>query len=342
MKMKAVRFLGLHDVKIVDDMPIPVPTGEQVLIKVAGAGVCHSDLHVIDDGIVPGPFTLGHENAGYVEAMGESVTGFKKGDAVVVYGPWGCGHCKPCKQSSENYCDNHASQAAGGGLGLDGGMAEYMLVPSSRLLVPIGDLDPAIAAPITDAALTPYSAIKRSLHKLSPDSYVVVIGIGGLGHTALQILKAISSATIIACDITQDKLDFAKKMGATYTVNSADKDAAEQIVKITGAKKAIAVLDFVGATSTIELGAKVVGLNGDLTIIGLSGGNYPFGFGRVPFGVNVSIPYWGSEVELMEVIELARQGHIHIEVEKFPLDQALEVYDKMRKGELKGRAVLIP
>lgn len=340
--MRAVRFFGLHDVRIVDDMPIPVPTGEEVLIKIAAAGVCHSDLHVIDDGIVPGPFTLGHENAGYVEAMGESVKGFAKGDAVVVYGPWGCGHCKPCKQSSENYCDNHASQAAGGGLGLDGGMAEYMLVPSSRLLVPIQDLDPVLAAPITDAALTPYSAIKRSLPKLTPDQYVVVIGIGGLGHTALQILKAVTSATVIACDITPDKLDFAKEMGATYVINSTDADAAEQIVKITGIKKAITVLDFVGATSTIALGAKVVSQNGDLTIIGLAGGNYPIGFGTIPFGVNVSIPYWGTEVELMEVVELARQGHIHIEVEQYRLDQALEVYDKMRKGELKGRAVLIP
>ncbi|MGL4585448.1 MAG: NAD(P)-dependent alcohol dehydrogenase [Flavobacterium sp.] len=340
--MKAVRFLGLNEVQIVDNMPIPVPQGDEVLIKIAAAGVCHSDLHVIDDGIVPGPFTLGHENAGYVEAMGESVKGFEKGDAVVVYGPWGCGHCKPCRQSSENYCDNHADQPAGGGLGLNGGMAEYMLVPSSRLLVHIHDLDPVMAAPITDAALTPYSAIKRSLPKLTPEQYVVVIGIGGLGHTALQILKAVTCATVIACDITTDKLDFAKKMGASYVINSTDADAAEQIVKITGVKKAIAVFDFVGATSTIALGAKVVSLNGDLTIIGLSGGAYPFGFGKVPFGVNVSIPYWGSEVELMEVIDLAKNGHIHIEVEKYRLDQALEVYDKMRKGELKGRAVLIP
>lgn len=341
--MRAVRYFGLNDVRIVEDMKKPIPTGDQVLIKIAGAGVCHSDLHVIDDGIVPNaPFTLGHENAGYVEEIGESVKSFKKGDAVLVYGPWGCGHCKPCKESSENYCDNQSIQAAGGGLGLDGGMAEYMLVPSDRLLVPIGDLDPVIAAPITDAALTPYSAIKRSIHKLTPEEFVVVIGIGGLGHTALQILKAVCGSRIIACDITEEKMEFAKKMGAEFTINSSDEDAAEQIVKITGIKKAKVVLDFVGATSTMELGAKVVSLNGDLTIIGLSGGHYPIAFGTVPLGANVSIPYWGSEVELIEVIALARQGKINIEVETYPLDQALEVYDKMRKGQLKGRAVLIP
>lgn len=341
--MKAVRFFGKNDVRIVEDLDKPVPKGDQVLIKIAGAGVCHSDLHVIDDGIInTGGFTLGHENAGYVEDLGPDVKGFKKGDAVLVYGPWGCGHCKPCQQSFENYCDHQAEQAFGGGLGFDGGMADYMLVPSSRLLVPLHDLDPVTAAPLTDAALTPYAAIKRSLDKLTADEFVVVIGVGGLGHVAIQILAAISGATIIACDITSEKLSFAQELGAAHVVNSTDKDAAEQITKITGVKKAKVVLDFVGATPTINLGAKVVSLDGDLTIVGLGGGNFPFTFGSVPLGINMSMPYWGSRSELMEVIGLARQGKIHIEVEQFPMTQALDVYEKMRKGQLKGRAVLVP
>lgn len=340
--MKAVRYLGVNDVKIVNDLVKPKPSGDQVLIKIAGAGVCHSDLHVIDHGTVAGPFTLGHENAGYIEEVGESVSGYKKGDAVLVYGPWGCGHCKPCQQSFENYCDHQSERAFGGGLGLDGGMAEYMLVPSSRLLVPIYDLDPVLAAPLTDAALTPYSAIKRSLNKLTPDEYVVVMGIGGLGHTALQILKATTGATVIACDISDDKLNFAKQLGATYVINSKDTDAAEQIKKITGIKKAKVVLDFVGAPSTMELGAQVVSLNGDLTIVGLGGGSLSVASGKIPFGATVTMPYWGSQAELVEVVALARQGKIQIEIEKFPMDRVLEVYDKMRNGQLKGRAVLIP
>lgn len=341
--MKAVRFFGVKDVRIVHDMEKPVPTGDQVLVKIAGAGVCHSDLHVIDDGIIQsGPFTLGHENAGYVEELGPNVQGFKKGDAVLVYGPWGCGHCKPCLQSSENYCDHYGEQAPGGGLGLDGGMADYMLVPSSRLLVPIFDLDPVIAAPLTDAALTPYSAIRRSLPKLTADEYVVVMGIGGLGHIAIQILAATSGAEIIACDITQEKLDFAKQLGAKHVVNSKDADAAEQILKITGVKKAKVVLDFVGATPTIDVGVKVVSLNGDHTVVGLGGGSHPFQFGKVTLGVNMSMPYWGSKTELMEVVGLARQGKIHVEIEKFPMEQILDVYDRMRQGKLKGRAVLVP
>ncbi|GGH61230.1 propanol-preferring alcohol dehydrogenase [Filimonas zeae] len=342
--MKAVRYFGHKDVRIVHDLEKPTPTGDQVLVKIAGAGVCHSDLHIIDEGTIPpgNTFTLGHENAGYIEAVGPNVTGFNTGDAVLVYGPWGCGHCKPCLQSHENYCDHQAEQAYGGGLGLDGGMADYMLVPHSRLLVHIHDLDPVIAAPLTDAALTPYSAIKRSAHKLTPDEFVVVIGVGGLGHIAIQLLKATSGATIIACDVTPEKLEFAKSLGAAYAINSRDADAAEQIKKITGVKKAKVILDFVGATPTVTLGAQVVSLNGDQTIVGLGGANYPFTPGKVTFGVNMSMPYWGSKAELEEVIGLARQGKIHVEIEQFPMDQILEVYDRMRAGKLKGRAVLVP
>lgn len=341
--MKAVRFFGTNDVRIVNDLEKPSPKGDEVLLKIGGAGVCHSDLHIIDEGIVSGvTFTLGHENAGWIEEIGDDVKGFKKGDAVLVYGPWGCGHCKPCQHSNENYCDHQSEMAYGGGLGLNGGMAEYMLVPSSRLLVPIHDLDPVVAAPLTDAALTPYSAIKRSLPKLMPDEYVVVIGVGGLGHVALQILSEMCSSAIIACDITQERLEFAKKLGAAHVVNSMDKDAAEQIRNITGIKKAKVVIDFVGASSTIDLGTKIVGLDGDLTIVGLGGGKYEYNMNVLPFGVSMTNPYWGSRIELMEVIGLALQKKIKIEIQKFKLDEAVEVYDKLRKGQIKGRAVLVP
>jgi propanol-preferring alcohol dehydrogenase len=174
------------------------------------------------------------------------------------------------------------------------------------------------------------------------DEYVVVVGVGGLGHVAIQILREISGAEIIACDVTEDKLAFAKELGAQYTVNSKDADAADQILKITGIKKAKVVLDFVGATSTIELGTIVIGMDGDLTIVGLGGGYYQYSMNGLPFGVTMTNPYWGSRTELMEVVGLARQEKIHIEIEKFNLDQANEVYDKMRQGKIKGRAVLIP
>ncbi|SFS71871.1 alcohol dehydrogenase, propanol-preferring [Zhouia amylolytica] len=342
--MKAVRFYGTNDVRI-ETMDKPTPQGDEVLIKIGGAGVCHSDLHVIHDGIMgedPQPFTLGHENAGWVEATGNGVKGFKKGDAVLVYGPWGCGHCKPCQQSAENYCDHQSENPYGGGLGLNGGMADFMLVPSSRLLVHIKDLDPIVAAPLTDAALTPYAAIRRSKDKLTSDAFVVVLGIGGLGHVALQILKATSAATIIAGDVTADKLQLAKDHGVDFVINTTDDDVVSQIQKITGIKKAAVVLDFVGIQPTINIGQQVVGLNGDLTIVGLGGGHLDFHAMAVPLGTRISTPYWGTRVELMEVIELARHGKIKIDIEKYKLDQAHEVYDKLLNGKIKGRAVLTP
>ncbi len=342
--MKAVRFLGTNDVRILE-VEKPSPKGDEVLIKIGGAGVCHSDLHIIHDGILgpnPKPFTLGHENAGWVEAMGDTVTGFKVGDAVLVYGPWGCGHCKPCQASKENYCDHQSENPFGGGLGLNGGMATHMLVPSARLLAPIGDLDPVMAAPLTDAALTPYAAIKRSFEKLSPDAYVVVFGIGGLGHMALQILKAITAATVIAGDISAEKLAWATKNGADHVVNTTAKDVVQQILKITGVKKAAVVLDFVGINATLQIAQRVVGLDGDLTVIGLGGGHLDFHAAAAPYGTRISTPYWGSRVELLEVIALARQGLININVERFPMADALEVYDKLAKGKINGRAVLVP
>ena len=143
----------------------------------------------------------GHENAGIVAALGDGVTGFEINDSVLIYGPWGCGSCQQCARGAENLCLRAASLSGrGGGLGFDGGLADYLVVPSPRLLVPIGDLDPAHAAPLTDAALSPYSAIKRELPRLTPGTAVVVIGVGGLGHVAVQILNALTAARIIAID----------------------------------------------------------------------------------------------------------------------------------------------
>ena len=157
--MQAVRFVGVGRPAQIEDVTKPSAGPGQVLIRIGGAGVCHSDLHVMEEdlGFKP-PFTLGHENAGWVAALGEGVAGFKEGDAVAVYGPWGCGRCHACQLSMENYCENWAQlDGFGGGLGVDGGMAEYMRVPSARLLVPLGELSPAKVAPLSDAALTPWA-----------------------------------------------------------------------------------------------------------------------------------------------------------------------------------------
>jgi propanol-preferring alcohol dehydrogenase len=329
----------------IEEMPKPSPGPGQVLIKIGGAGVCHSDLHVMEEdlGFTP-PFTLGHENAGWVAALGQGVTGFKEGDAVAVYGPWGCGRCHACQLSMENYCENWAQvKGFGGGLGLDGGMADYMVVPSARLLVPLGDLRPAKAAPLSDAALTPYHAIKRALPFLNGESTAVVLGVGGLGHMAIQLLRVLTPVDVIAADVDEKKLQQAKTLGADHVVNNRNADeAAERIQRVTGNRGAALVLDCVGVQPTIDLGAKLLRRNSVWTIVGLGGGHHDFHHGSTPYGTSMSIPYWGSRVELMEVIAMARQGRIHAEITEFPLNQAVDVYGKLKKGQIAGRAVLVP
>lgn len=343
--MKAVRFAGVGRPAEMAEVPKPTPGPGQVVVRIGGAGVCHSDLHVMEEdlGFTP-PFTLGHENAGWVAELGAGVTAFKEGDPVAVYGPWGCGRCHACQLSMENYCENWATvDGFGGGLGLDGGMAEFMLVPSARLLVPLGGLSPAKAAPLSDAALTPYHAIKRALPHLTGDSTVVVLGVGGLGHMAIQLLRVLAPVRIVAADVDDRKLAQAKALGADETVNNRDAAAAaERIQAITGPRGAGLVLDCVGVQPTMDLGVKLLQRNSVWTIVGLGGGHHEFHHGSTPYGVTVSIPYWGSRVELMEVIAMAQSGRIHAETIEFPLDQAAAVYDKLKAGQITGRAVLIP
>jgi propanol-preferring alcohol dehydrogenase len=202
------------------------------LVKIGGAGACHSDLHILEMEKPAGgrlfkfPFTLGHENAGWVEKLGPGTTGVSPGDSVLVYGPWGCGLCMNCRLGMENYCEKPGGPTPGGLGAFDGGMAHYLLVPAVRFLVPLGTLDPRDAAPLSDAALTSYHAIKRSRHLLGPGSTAVVIGTGGLGQMAIQILKALNPATtIIAVDTAVEKLEIARSMGADEVLISNDKAA---------------------------------------------------------------------------------------------------------------------
>lgn len=345
-----MRALRLHQWKhdaSFGDVREPEPGPGEVVIRIGGAGACHSDLHLMHDfegGMLPWgpPFTLGHENAGWVEHLGEGVRGLEVGDAVAVYGPWGCGRCRRCRLGMENYCERQAELGpAGGGLGLDGGMASHMLIPDPRLLVPIGDLDPVDAAPLTDAGLTSYHAVKRSLPLLVPGTHAVVIGVGGLGHMAVQFLEHLSPATVIAVDTRPDALDLAADVGAEHGV-LAGEGAVDEITELTAGQGADVVLDIVGSDETLALGAAVSRPMGHLTIVGIGGGVVPVGFFTIGYEVSVASTYWGSQTELMEVIALARAGAISSHVQTFDLADAPKAYEAMQRGELTGRAVIVP
>jgi propanol-preferring alcohol dehydrogenase len=273
------------------------------------------------------------------------VTGLEVGQPVAVYGPWGCGACERCRIGIETLCENPAAAPVpmgGGGLGLDGGMAEFMLVPAARQLVPLPDgLDPVSAAPLTDAGLTPYHAIRRSWPKLAPGTTAVVIGVGGLGHLAVQILKATTAARVVAVDTRKDALTLATHCGADLAVESGPESLAE-IRGATHGRGADVVLDFVGADGTLALGAGVARPLGDLTIVGIAGGTLPVSFFSVPYEVSIQSTYWGTRTELVEVLDLGARGLVHPKITTFSLDDAADAYVQMQAGHLEGRAVVTP
>lgn len=348
--MKALRYTAIGQPPEVVDIPIPVPGPGEVLLKVTAGGVCHSDDYVMNlpeeeyhEQQYPLPLTLGHEGAGIIHELGEGVeTTLKVGDPVVVYGPWGCGHCHNCSMGQENYCTNAAAEGIRPpGLGNQGSMAEYMIVDDVRHLVPLGELDPVKNVSLTDAGLTPYHAIKTSMPKLGAGSFAVVIGAGGLGHVGIQILKAISGATVIALDLNEEKLALAREVGADHALISDD-SAAEKIREITGGLGANAVFDFVGAEPTMALAKSVAAVASDVTIVGIGGGTMTVGFGEIDFDVAVRIPYWGARNELIEVLDLARVGKIDVEVQQYSLDDGAKAYADLAANTLRGRAVIVP
>lgn len=345
--MLAFQLVGWRQPPELREVPVPEPGPGQVLVKVAGAGACHSDLHIMQaPGPLPGftnlPFTLGHENAGWVERWGPGVTGFVPEDPVIVYGSWGCGVCVNCRQGRENYCQELGGQGPGLGGGHDGGMAEYLLVPAARHLIPLGTLDPRRAAPLSDAGLTSYHAVKRSLHLLGPGSTAVVIGAGGLGQMTIQILRVLSAATtVVAVDTDAGKLETARRMGADEALFSGD-EAITRIKDMTAQQGAQLVLDMVGTDPTLRMAAQVARTLGHLTIVGLGGGALPVDFSSPPHECSVASPYWGSLTELMEVITLAQQDKIKMLVEHFPLPRATEAYQLLHDGRIQGRAVITP
>ncbi|MER7010516.1 NAD(P)-dependent alcohol dehydrogenase [Saccharopolyspora sp. NPDC000359] len=344
--MKAVQYQQVGAGPAVVEVPKPEPGPGQVLLRVTAAGMCHSDLEIMswsgDQSPFEPPFTLGHEGIGTVAELGPGVRGVREGQSVAVYGPWGCGVCRNCAQGRENHCTRvEELDIRPPGLGRPGAMAEYLLVDDVRHLVPLDGLDPVQAAPLTDAGLTPHHAVKRSLPKLVGGSTAVVIGVGGLGHLAVQILRATTGARVIALDVADEKLELAQEVGAHEVVHS-DGSAPARIRELTGGLGADVVLDFVGTAPTVQLAAQSVAIAGDITIVGIGGAPLPVGFGLLPYEVSVAAPYWGTRSELIEVLDLARSGALRAHVEAFSLDEAPEVYERLHAGKITGRAVVVP
>lgn len=346
-----MRALQLTDPGVLELREVAVPEigPTDLLLRVGAAGICHSDLHVLH---IPfkmreEPLTLGHEVAGTIEAVGSDVQGRVAGDRGIVYLCWSCGVCRECVSGNENVClaAGRTAMPPCPGLGPDGGMAEYIRIPASSF-VPIGDLDFLQAAPLADAALSSYHAIEGARAQLRPGSVAVVIGIGGLGHVAVQILTATSAARVIAVDISEDKLALATRCGAAEGLLSGA-DTAREILDRTDGRGADAVFDFVGVDATATLAVESVAPNGAYRMIGLGGGAPeitagPAGGPGWPWGASVRKSYGGTKSDLINSIALARSGRLTVEVERFDLADGREALDQLERGLITGRAVLVP
>src|SRR3954468_12977806 len=321
------------------DVAKPAPANGEVLVRVGGVGLCHSDVLFLESpaGVLPYevPFTLGHEIAGWVDALGDGVDDLAVGDAVAVTCMSPCGEGRWCLRGADNYC---VDSWHGRGFGVDGGLASHIVV-RRRELVPLGDLDPRIVAPLTDAGATSYHAVQRVRPKLHDDSTAVVIGVGGLGAYAVQWVRIQTSARIVAVEAREERVEAARALGADEVLIAGD-GLSRRLREAVGADGADAVLDFVGTDQTLNAALRNAATMGALALVGQGFGTAQVRYGQPAHDCDVFNPQGATIAELHEVIELARSGVVTIEVEQFASDDVATAYDRLQEGTLNGRAVV--
>lgn len=304
--------------------------------------MCRTDLHLVRGEITRAdlPVTLGHEIAGFIAGWGSEAAadlaeiGLGEGDAVLVHGGWGCGACRECRTFEEQRCPDGISP----GFQADGGYAEAMVVPHARHLVPLGELDAVHAAPLADAGVTTFRAVRRAGRWLVPGARVLLIGLGGLGQFAIQHLRRHPGLRVVVRELDPGKAERGSEMGADAVLLDGDLASATQALE--GA--ADVVLDLVGSDATLELAARVVAPDGLVMLVGEAGGSLRFGFSSIAVESWVSTTAWGSADDLGEVVQLARGGALRWDVETLPLEDANAALDRLAAGDVLGRLVLVP
>ena len=344
--MLAYRMTAWETLPQLVEVEVPVPGPGEILVRVAGNGLCHSDLimatmpKAIGDAIGWNmPFTLGHETGGWIEALGVGVQGFEIGQPVACMSPTSCGVCEACVTGHDNCCEHGL---AGRGYGRDGGLAEFVLVRSARELIALTTLDPTIAGVLTDAGATSYHAVKRVLPKLVPGSVAVVIGAGGLGSFAVQYLRALSSARIVVVDNNPRRRDYALELGAHDAIDGVGRSTVRDLLALIGGG-AHAVLDFVGIDETIACGVRSTRPLGAFALVGAGGGTLAGQWSNLlPKGGEVFTFQGPTIADTREVVKLAESGAIRVDTEQFPMSRIADAYAALDAGTLRGRAVVMP
>jgi len=358
--LKAARIVEPNKPLEISELETPKPSGNEVIVKVKAAGVCHSDLHLWEGGYDLGdgtflkvtdrgvkyPITPGHEIVGTVAEVGNDVKDVSVGDVVLVY-PWiGEGECPACKAGNENLCDAPKSI----GLFQDGGYAENVKVPHYKYLAKISGLDLDAATSLACSGLTAYNAVKKA-NANSPE-YLVIIGAGGLGLIAIQLAKAITKAKIICVDMDDKKFETAKKMGADFVVNTnvigsistGTGGPVEKIISICNGKGADSVIDFVNAPQTVKTALAVLRKRGNLVLVGLFGGSINISLVTIPLkSLTIQGAYTGNYNDMVELIDLAKKGVIKPVISKrYSIDEANEALENLKARKIIGRAVINP
>ena len=341
--MRAVQVVGYHQNLEMTEVPVPDATGPfDVIVRIGGAGVCRTDLHILEgqwqekSGVAL-PYTIGHENAGWVHAVGSAVTNVAEGDKVIVHPLITCGLCRACRSGDDVHCESSAFP----GISSNGGYAEY-LKTSARSVVRLADsLDPAGVAALADAGLTAYHVAAKAARRLTPRDRCVVIGAGGLGHIGIQVLKALSPAELIVVDRNADAVKLAVSIGADHGIVAAG-NQVEEVLQLTGGLGAEVVVDFVGEGGSTAEGMAMTRPAGDYHVVG--------------YGENVNVPtidiisaekniignLVGSYNDLQDLMALAARGAVTLHTQTYALDDFQSAIDDLNAGRVRGRAILVP
>ena len=341
--MRAVQVVGYHQNLEMKEVAVPEATGPfDVVVRIGGAGVCRTDLHILEgqwaekSGVTL-PYTIGHENAGWVHAVGSEVTNVKEGDKVIVHPLITCGLCRACRSGDDVHCESNQFP----GIDTNGGYAEYLRT-SARSVVRIDDsLEPKDVAALADAGLTAYHAAAKAARRLTPRDRVVVIGAGGLGHIGIQVLKALTPAEIIVVDRNPDALKLALSIGADHGV-VAEGNQVEEVLELTDGHGAEVVVDFVGEGGATAQGVAMLRRAGDYHVVG--------------YGENIDVPtidiisteinfignLVGSYNDLQSLMVLAARGHVKLHTQTYALDDFQQAITDLDAGNVRGRAILVP